>query len=107
MSSNPVRVVLCTCPHDEAATVARRLLRERLVACINIVPGVKSLYWWKDEVAEDDESLLVIKAPKSAYERLESRLTEIHPYDVPEILSLPVEDGANAYVSWVLESTAS
>ncbi|MCB9786808.1 MAG: divalent-cation tolerance protein CutA [Deltaproteobacteria bacterium] len=107
MSKSPIRVVLCTSPPDAAQQMARTLLEEKLVACVNIVPGVKSLYWWKDAVSEDSEALMVIKTPAACYERLEARLRELHPYDIPEILSLAVERGADPYVSWVLDSTAS
>ena len=103
-SGKDVRVVLCTCPPDQATSVARTLLEQRLAACVNVVPGVRSLYRWNDEVAEDNESLLVIKTPQSHFASLEERLSEIHPYDVPEILSLSVDEGANTYLSWVRES---
>lgn len=106
MGNEELQVVLCTCPADAASGIARRLLEERLVACVNVVGGVRSLYWWKGAVTEDGESLLVIKAPPACYERLEALLTEIHPYDVPEILALAVERGSEAYLSWVAESTA-
>ena len=103
-SGADVRVVLCTCPPEAATAVARAILEQRLAACVNIVPGVRSLYWWKGEVAEDGESLLVIKTPQSRFASLEARLIEIHPYDVPEILSLPVDEGADTYLSWLRAS---
>lgn len=99
-------VVLCTCPVTEATRVARSLLEERLVACVNIVPGVRSLYWWKDEVAEDDESLLVIKTTDERYPAVEEHLARVHPYEVPEILALAPEGGLESYLSWVRESVA-
>ncbi len=105
MSSKNVRVVLCTCPPADANRIAKTVLEERLVACVNVVAGVKSLYWWKDKVQEDTESLLVLKTPASCFESLERRLQEIHPYEVPEVLSLPVDAGANSYISWVGSST--
>lgn len=100
-----VRVVLCTCPSDAAATVARILLEERLVACVNIVTGVRSLYWWNGSIEDAEESLLVIKTPVAKYDDLERRLNQIHPYDVPEILSLGVDNGSEAYISWVYDQT--
>ncbi len=103
-SGDDVRVVLCTCPPDQATALARALLEHRLAACVNVVPGVRSMYRWEGEVAEDDESLLVIKTPQTNVESLEAKLSEIHPYDVPEILSLSVHEGANTYLSWVRES---
>jgi periplasmic divalent cation tolerance protein len=105
-SGADVRVVLCTCPPEHATNVARDLLEQRLAACVNVIPGVRSLYWWNDEVAEDGESLLVIKTPQSRFADLEARLHEIHPYDVPEVLSLSVDEGANTYLSWLRESVA-
>jgi periplasmic divalent cation tolerance protein len=99
-----VRVVLCTCPPDHADRIARTVVEERLVACVNVVSGVKSLYWWKGELQDDSETLLVIKTPTSQYAKLEQRLLEIHPYQVPEVLSLEVVDGSRSYISWVREA---
>jgi len=107
MSSTDLRVVLCTCPPQDASRIARTVLEERLVACVNVVPGVKSLYYWKDEVHEDGESLLVLKTPSAHYPALEQRLQQIHPYDVPEVLSLDVAAGAETYISWVTDSVRS
>lgn len=104
MSSPDVRVVLCTCPSDHAERIARTVLEERLVACVNVVSGVKSLYWWKDAIQTDAESMLVIKTPAQCYAKLEARLQEIHPYAVPEVLSLDVVDGSRSYISWVKEA---
>jgi len=105
MSTNKdVRVVLCTCPPEHAERIARTMLEERLVACVNVVSGVKSLYWWKDAVQNEGESMLVIKAPSANYAKLEARLQEIHPYEVPEVLSLDVVDGLSSYISWVKEA---
>jgi periplasmic divalent cation tolerance protein len=98
-----VRVVLCTCPKDHAERIARTILEERLVACVNVVAGVRSLYWWKDAVQDDEETLLVIKTPVENYAALEERLLAIHPYTVPEVLGLDVVDGSRSYISWVRE----
>lgn len=104
MSAKDVRVVLCTCPPQDATRIARTVLEEHLVACVNVVPGVKSLYYWKGEVQEGGESLLVLKTPTDCYATLERRLQEIHPYDVPEVLSLDVAAGAETYISWVADN---
>jgi len=106
MSAEPtdIRVVLCTCPADHAERIARVILEERLVACVNVVSGVKSLYWWKDQIQSDTETMLVIKTPSANFAKLEARLTEIHPYAVPEVLSLEVVDGSRSYISWVREA---
>lgn len=98
------RVVLCTCPPSEASKIAKTLLEKKLVACVNVVSGVKSLYWWKDQLNEDAESLLVMKTKANCYTQLESKLQEIHPYDVPEVLSFDVDKGSDTYISWVHDS---
>ena len=102
--SSDIRVVLCTCPPADAERIAKTVLEERLVACVNVVSGVKSLYWWKDAIQNDDETLLVIKTPASCFAKLEQRLQEIHPAEVPEVLSLDVVDGSRSYISWVREA---
>ena len=105
MGHQEVRVVLCTCPADAAPVIARRLVQDHLVACVNVVEGLKSVYWWDGEVQEDPESLLVIKTAEDRYAELEKRLCAIHPYDVPEVLALAVDRGSEAYLSWVFDST--
>jgi periplasmic divalent cation tolerance protein len=75
---------------------------ERLAACINIVNGVQSIYRWGDQIQDDNEALLIIKAARSRYAELEARLTELHPFEIPEILALPVSDGLNKYLDWVI-----
>jgi periplasmic divalent cation tolerance protein len=100
-------VVLVTAPSEEAAlTLARALVDERLAACVNVVPGVTSIYTWQGKREETAEALLVIKTAAPGYAALERRVLELHPYSVPEVLALPVAAGAHAYVQWVRESVA-
>jgi periplasmic divalent cation tolerance protein len=99
------RVLLCTCPQDAAERIATALLERRLVACVNVVPAIASHYRWKGELQKDSEALLILKTEVGCVERLIAALDEIHPYDVPELLSLPVESGAEPYLRWVREST--
>ena len=95
-------MVLTTVPTLDVATVlAERLLAARLIACANIVPGVRSLYRWNNEIQRDDEVLLLMKSTVSTYARLEASLAEAHPYDVPEIVSVPVSAGFAPYLDWV------
>jgi len=94
-------VIFCTCPDTSASTIAHALVEERLVACVNVVSGVKSVYRWEGTVNEDEESLLVLKTTTSRYEEVERRLLEIHPYDVPEVLGLPTCSASEAYVDWL------
>ena len=96
-----VRVLLCTVPPDKADDVARALLDRRLVACVNILPGARSLYRWKGALEEASESLLVLKTVADKVNALTEAIHEVHPYDVPELLSLPVEGGSPAYLDWL------
>jgi periplasmic divalent cation tolerance protein len=100
----PVRTVLVTAPDaDVAESLANAVVGERLAACANLVPGVVSIYRWQGKVHRDDEILLVLKTTAERADALRSRLVELHPYDVPEVLVLAVEGGHEAYLAWVRE----
>ena len=102
----PVRIVLCTIDSADAARkLARRLVQDRLAACVNIIENVTSVYKWEGRIEEDAELLLVIKTQDSRLQELMDRISEIHPYDVPEILSWPVQKGSKAYLEWVVAET--
>jgi periplasmic divalent cation tolerance protein len=101
-----VRVLLCTCPPAAAEGIARGLLEQRLVACVNALPGVVSRYWWKGSLARDEETLLVMKTEAARVPDVIAALKLLHPYEVPELLSLPVESGAPPYLAWVKDETA-
>ncbi len=103
-----VRVVLVTTPNEGTARgMCRVLLEERIVACGNVIPGVTSLYRWEGELHEDAEVLVILKAPAARIPLLIERVAELHPYEVPEILSLKVEAGFPPYLAWVLAEGAS
>jgi periplasmic divalent cation tolerance protein len=89
----------------DAKRIARALVGERLAACVNIVPGVASIYEWKGKLHEDRELLLVIKSRAGRTAALTRRVKEIHPYEVPEIVQLPIVSGNPAYLRWVDEGT--
>ena len=98
----PVVVVFSTFPNaDKAAEVARTLVTENLVACVNVVPGVRSIYRWKGELCDDSEVLAVMKTTEERTGALIARLGELHPYEVPEVLALPVTTGSAKYIEWV------
>jgi periplasmic divalent cation tolerance protein len=100
------QVVLSTAPNEQVAReLVRTLVSERIVACGNIVPGVCSIYRWQGEVQEESEVLIVFKTTAAAWPRLQQRLPELHPYDTPELLLLPVADGLARYTQWLSEST--
>ena len=98
-------IVLTTFPVDEDAnTLARTLVSERLAACVNVLPAMTSVYRWKGSVEEDREHQLVMKTTRDRVPALEARLRALHPYEVPEFLVLDVASGSEAYLSWLWES---
>ena len=100
-----VVVILVTGPdHATLAHIGRTLLNECLVACVNIVEGVTSIYRWHGEVREEAEVLGILKTTEPRLERVKGRIGELHPYDVPEVLVLPVSDGSAEYLDWVREA---
>lgn len=95
-------MLLVTAPEGvPAETLARALVAEGLAACVNRVPGVQSTYRWEGQVRDDRETLLVIKTTAPAYPALERRIRELHPYDVPEVIALPIARGSEPYLSWL------
>jgi periplasmic divalent cation tolerance protein len=98
-------VVLVTAPSsDVAASIARALVEEGLCACGNVVPGIRSIYRWEGKIHDDAEAMLVLKTERRLVPELKLRLGELHPYQVPELLVLPVEDGLPAYLEWLAAS---
>lgn len=91
---------------EDAERVARALVERRLAACVNVVAGVVSVYRWKGEVCRDEERLLVIKTRADRLEALREALVELHPYEVPELVSLPITGGHAPYLAWLDESVA-
>ena len=101
-----VKVVLSTISDGaRAREIASTLVGERLVACVNIVDGVTSIYRWQNEVQHDAELLMIMKTEASRVDALLARLGELHPYDVPEMLVLDAPHGSGAYLDWVRSST--
>ena len=100
-----VQVVLVTAPEEVAGDLARTLVAERLAACVNIVPAVRSIYRWQGRLAEDSEVLLIAKTHCDRVAALSERVRELHPYDLPETLALPAVGGNPAYLGWVNAET--
>lgn len=99
------RVVFSTIgTREEAEQLARELLHARLVACVNIVGPMLSLYHWHGELQREEEYLLLMKTAESLEGALTTRLQELHPYEVPEVLVLPIAAGSPAYLAWIAES---
>lgn len=100
-----IRLALITAPDQEVAErLVRTLLEERIIACGNILPGLTSLYWWNGEVERGGEVQIIIKTTAAEVPRLLERVPDLHPYEVPEVLVLPIEEGFGPYLSWVRES---
>jgi len=103
MSENEVRVVFCTVPDDDmAAALSATLVNEQLCACVNRVSGIRSVYAWEGELKDDQETLLIMKTGSENVDRLVARVAELHPYDLPEVIAMPVVAGSQGYLDWVL-----
>lgn len=100
-----VRVVLVTGPDGESlAGLGRRLVEERVAACVNVLDGVRSIYRWEGRVESEDEALALIKTTTARLEELERRILTLHPYDEPEVVALEVTGGSESYLEWVATS---
>ncbi|OHB71152.1 MAG: hypothetical protein A2W23_00960 [Planctomycetes bacterium RBG_16_43_13] len=98
-------VVLVTCgKKEEAEKIAESLILERLAACVNIVPAVSSIYFWEGRICNEQELLLIIKTTTILYTRLEKRVKDLHSYEVPEIISIPLEQGSAKYLKWIKDT---
>lgn len=101
----PYRLVLCTCPDPATAEMlATSLVTERLAACVNILPVPKSIYLWQGQVETAEETLLLIKTDATRFSQLQDSLLPRHPYEVPEIISLNIEEGYLPYLNWIADS---
>lgn len=100
------QLVLCTVPDQQTGReLAGKLVQHKLAACVNILPGITSVYTWQGEVEEESEALLLVKTTQARYPELERQLQAWHPYDVPEIIATDINAGLSAYLTWVNEET--
>jgi len=100
-----VRTVLVTAPDAQLAeSMASTLVEERLAACVNVIPGLVSVYRWEGEVQRDQEALMIVKTTESRVAELRERIVQLHPYEVPEVLVLNVVDGHEPYLGWVRDA---
>ncbi|MDQ2712627.1 MAG: divalent-cation tolerance protein CutA [Acidobacteriota bacterium] len=98
-------VVVCACGNEaEALQIGRTLVEERLAACANVLGRVQSIYRWQGEVEAADEHMLLIKTTKARLKPLRDRITELHSYDTPEVIAIPILDGAEKYLAWIREN---
>lgn len=99
---HPALLVLCSCPDEAVALdIARILVKEGLAACVNRLAPVTSIYRWEGQLREESEQLLLIKTTPARYEALEMRLKALHPYEIPEIIAVPVVTGSSQYLAWL------
>jgi len=98
-------IFITTGTDGEARRVAEALLEQRKAACVNIVPTVKSLFWWEERIDSDQESLLIVKSKGSLLDEIVSVVKGIHGYDIPEVIALPIIGGNPDYLNWIGEET--
>lgn len=102
MTRHEYQLVLTTCPDAGAAErLAQALVQERLAACVNILPITKSIYRWKGRVESAAEQLLIVKSMTDAYGAIQNRIRELHPYELPEVIAVPVIAGLPDYLAWI------
>ena len=92
---------------EEAQNIATALVEEKLVACVNIIPQIRSIYWWEGKVCQDDEVMLISKTKQSLFTPLMDRVKTLHSYEVPEIIAFPISEGSPEYLSWIENVTKS
>lgn len=95
-------IVLCTCPDNTSASrIAESLVKHNLASCVNIIPGIESVYRWKEKIEKSQEQLLIIKSVKEAYPYIEQNILKNHPYELPEVIAVPIETGLPDYLAWI------
>jgi len=101
-----IMVYVTAADRDEALTIARAVIAERLAACANILPGVTSVFHWDGDIIEDTETVLILKSTPANLDRLTERVKSLHSYDCPCVVALPIEGGNRAFIDWIREETA-
>jgi periplasmic divalent cation tolerance protein len=105
MNDSPYRLILCTCPDSQVAEqLATSLVEQQLAACINIVPGLTSIYRWQGKLEKGTEVLLLIKTIQDRYAAVETAIRQQHPYELPEIIAVTLDEGSPDYLRWITTS---
>ena len=100
-----VRIVFISLPREEARGMAKKIVEERLAACVNIIPKIESFFWWEGKIENDEEALLIAKTSQQKVEKLITWVKDNHPYPVPEVITVPLSEGLPDYIDWVIEET--
>jgi len=96
------QIILCTCPDQKTAEeIASHLISEKLAACVNIIPGITSIYEWQGQIEKSQEYQLLIKSHSKYYTEIEDNIKKLHPYELPEIIAVPIERGLPEYLQWI------
>ncbi|WP_455202688.1 divalent-cation tolerance protein CutA [Kaarinaea lacus] len=105
--NSEICLVLSTCPNqDVAESIAVMLVENKLAACVNIVPGLTSVYEWQGNIEKSQEHLLIVKTRSTAFHAVETAILDRHPYELPEIISIPLNNGLANYLSWIDDNVA-
>ena len=104
--TNTLMVFITAPGEDDAAAIAKSLVEARLAACVNIVNNVRSIYTWQGKIEDDSEVLMTVKTRKGLFQALSDKVKELHPYDVPEIIAVPIVEGSEEYIQWIIDSTS-
>ena len=106
MGDTAAIIIFITASSDEeAGNIAKTLVTEKLVACVNIIPRIRSTYWWEGKVCQEEEVLLMAKTTRSLFSAIMDRVKSLHSYEVPEIISFPIAEGSPQYLIWIGEVT--
>lgn len=108
MVKDEYQLVFCTCPNNEVAIqLADEVIDSKLAACVNIIPGITSVYTWENKKETSEEVLLMIKTTASSYSTLEAVITAAHPYECPEVIAIPIQHGFKGYLQWISENVSA
>lgn len=108
ISNSKIIIVFVTVPGlREGTRISRAILTSRLAACVNVIPAIQSIYKWDGKIVQEKEAMLVLKTTRPQYQKLERKIKELHPYEVPEIIAIPLICGSSQYVEWVTREVAN
>lgn len=108
LTKSEIIIVFVTVPGlREGSRISRAILKSRLAACVNVIPGVQSMYQWEGKIVRDKEAMLVMKTTRLRYRELEQKIKKLHPYEVPEVIAIPLICGSSQYIEWVTREVAN